>query len=73
MEHADVAWDIYLDTITLTILIAVTLVGSFVLVYSDWYMQDDPGVLRFASLVLLFIGFMCGLVIAKTLVLLFLG
>ena len=36
-------------------------------------MQDDPGVLRFASLVLLFIGFMCGLVVAKTFVLLFLG
>lgn len=73
VEHANVAWDIYLDAFTLTMLTAVSIVGTFVAIYSYWYMSSDPGVLRFTSLVLLFVGFISVLVAAKTLVLLFLG
>lgn len=54
-------------------LIAVSLVGSFVTIYSAWYISRDPGVLRFLALVLLFVHFMFWLVQANTLAILFLG
>lgn len=73
LEAGDILWTLGIDSFTLTILIAVSLVGSFVAVYSAWYMSRDPGVLRFLALVLLFVHFMIWLVQANTLAILFLG
>lgn len=46
---------------------------TFVVLYSGWYIVDDPSVLRFMALVFLFVGFIAWLVLGKSLALLFLG
>ena len=73
LEATDVLWALTLDSLTLTILLAVTLVGTFVTSYSTWYIARDPSMLRFLALVLVFVHFMVWLVLAKSLALLFLG
>ncbi len=63
----------FFDPLTLLMLFVVTGVGSLIVVYAGGYMKGDPGYPRFFAAVALFIFAMTTLVMADSLVLLFLG
>ncbi len=68
-----VSFGIYIDKLTVLMLVLVTVVSSMVHVYSIGYMADDPSKPRFFSYLSLFTFMMLALVTAPNLVQLFLG
>jgi NADH-quinone oxidoreductase subunit L len=69
--HVDVAF--WLDTLSMTMVLIVTGVGSLIHIYSVGYMHGDRGYARFFSYLNLFMFAMLTLVMAKNLPLLFVG
>ncbi len=77
----DISWlvvgdlNIYLglivDSLTAVMLVAVTLVSLMVQIYSQGYMQGDPGYHRYYAWMSLFTASMLGLVLADNLLLMF--
>jgi NADH-quinone oxidoreductase subunit L len=68
-----VSYGLFLDALSLTMLLVVTGVGFLIHVYSIEFMQDDIGYARFFAYMNLFVSAMLILVMADNLVLLFLG
>ncbi|WNV02925.1 NADH-quinone oxidoreductase subunit L [Candidatus Methylospira mobilis] len=64
---------LYLDALSLNMMLVVTGVGFLIHVYSAGYMADDPGYSRFFACMNLFVFAMLMLVLADNLGLLFLG
>jgi NADH-quinone oxidoreductase subunit L len=64
---------LYLDQLSLVMLLVVTGVGFLIHVYSVGYMWDDPGYYRFFSYLNLFLFFMLALVLANNYLLMFIG
>ena len=64
---------LYLDQLSLVMLLVVTGVGFLIHVYSVGYMWDDPGYYRFFSYLNLFMFFMLTLVLANNYLLMFIG
>ena len=64
---------LYLDSVSLIMLLVVTFVGFLIHVYSIEYMRDDEGYARFFAYMNLFEASMITLVLAKNLLLLYLG
>jgi NADH-quinone oxidoreductase subunit L len=60
-----------LDPLTAVMLVMVTLVGLLIFIYSTGYMADDENFTRFFCFLSLFAGAMLGVVIANSLLLLF--
>lgn len=61
----DVSLSFRVDALALLLALIVTGVGALVLAYCTWYFRDDePGLGRFAALLLAFAGVMLGLVTA---------
>ena len=60
-----------LDPLTAVMLVMVTFVGLLIFIYSVGYMQDDENFTRFFCFLALFAGAMLGVVIANSLLLLF--
>ena len=60
-----------LDPLAASMLLMVTVVGALIFVYSLGYMAADPNLTRFFGFMSLFAGAMLGLVIANSLLLLF--
>nr|YP_009935326.1 NADH-plastoquinone oxidoreductase subunit 5 [Edgeworthia chrysantha]QNS25589.1 NADH-plastoquinone oxidoreductase subunit 5 [Edgeworthia chrysantha] len=58
----------FLDSLTFIMLILITTVGIFVLIYSDDYMSHDQGYLRFFAYLSLFNTSMLGLVTSSNLI-----
>ena len=69
--NADFA--LYLDQLSLVMLLVVTGVGFLIHIYSVGYMWDDPGYYRFFSYLNLFMFFMLTLVLANNYLLMFIG
>lgn len=63
----------YLDPVSLLMLLVVTFVSFLIHVYSAEYMRDDEGYARFFAYMNLFVASMITLVLAKNLLLLYLG
>jgi NADH-quinone oxidoreductase subunit L len=63
----------WVDTLTMTMLLVVTGIGSLIHIYSTGYMHGDRGFARFFSYLNLFMFSMLTLVMAKSLPLLFVG
>jgi NADH-quinone oxidoreductase subunit L len=64
---------LYLDPLSLSIILMVTFVCGLIHLYSVAYMADDPGYVRFFALLNLFVAAMLLLVLAENLPLLYLG
>ncbi|MFO1498127.1 MAG: NADH-quinone oxidoreductase subunit L [Verrucomicrobiota bacterium] len=62
-----------LDPLTAVMLVMVTFVGSLIFIYSAGYMAHDPNFTRFFCFLSLFAAAMLGLVIANSLLLLFIS
>ena len=64
--------DLRMDPLSWVLALVITGIGSLVLVYCAWYFSDDePGLGRFAAVLLAFAGAMYGLVTADDVYLLF--
>lgn len=63
----------HLDSLSLVFIFVITFVGFLILVYSTEFMQGDDGYARFFAYINLFIGSMLILVLADSLLLLYLG
>jgi NADH-quinone oxidoreductase subunit L len=68
-----VDYTLYLDQLSLVMLLVVTGVGFLIHVYSVGYMWDDPSYYRFFSYLNLFMFFMLTLVLAGNYLLMFIG
>jgi NADH-quinone oxidoreductase subunit L len=68
-----VDFSLYLDQLSLVMLLVVTGVGFLIHVYSVGYMWDDPSYYRFFSYLNLFMFFMLTLVLADNYLLMFIG
>ena len=66
-------FSLYLDGLSLSMLFVITGVGSLIHWYASGYMWDDPDYVRFFSYLNLFVAAMLMLVLADSLVLMFLG
>jgi NADH-quinone oxidoreductase subunit L len=64
---------LYLDQLSMVMLLVVTGVGFLIHIYSVGYMWDDPGYYRFFSYLNLFMFFMLTLVLANNYLLMFIG
>lgn len=69
----DVSWSLRIDALSSVMLLLVTLVSAAVHVYSVGYMEHDPDIPRFMSLLSLFTFFMLLLVTADNFLQLFCG
>jgi NADH-quinone oxidoreductase subunit L len=63
----------YFDALSLTMAMVVTIVGSFIHLYSAVYMIDEEDYQKFFAYMNLFVGFMLVLVLADNMLLLYLG
>ncbi len=65
--------ELWLDPLSLVMALVVTFVGFLILLYSAEYMEEDEGYSRFFAYMDLFIASMLTLLLAKNLLLLYLG
>lgn len=63
----------YLDPLAVVMVLVVTIVGFFILLYSAEHMATEPGMGRFFAYMDLFLGSMLTLVLADNLLMLYLG
>ncbi|HXW00152.1 MAG TPA: proton-conducting transporter membrane subunit, partial [Anaerolineae bacterium] len=68
-----IPWAIQIDTLSVTMMLVVTGVGSLIHVYSIGYMQGDPNFSRFFTYMNLFLLFMLILVTGNNYLMLFVG
>jgi len=62
----------YFDGLSSLFALLITGIGTLVVIYAGYYLEDDPGAPRFLSYLLLFMASMLGLVVAGDVVTLFL-
>ncbi|MGB7983524.1 MAG: NADH-quinone oxidoreductase subunit L [Terracidiphilus sp.] len=67
--HVDLGW--VLDPLSAVMLVMVSFVGLLIFIYSTGYMKDDENYTRFFCFLSLFAGAMLGVVIANSILLLF--
>ena len=72
-DNLQVDWGFYFDIIVVLMLWIVIFISLLVHLYSIEYMEKDPHILRFVSLLSLFTFFMCFLISADNYVQMFLG
>ncbi len=64
---------LYLDPLSIVMVLVITWVSFFILLYSTYFMAEDDGFGRFFAYMDLFVGFMLVLVLADNFLLLYLG
>ena len=69
----DIGFSLYIDQLTLLMLLIITGVGSLIHIYSIGYMKNDEGFGKFFSFLNLFIFFMLILVMGGNYVIMFIG
>jgi NADH-quinone oxidoreductase subunit L len=69
----DIPWQQRVDTLSVTMMLFVTFVGTLIHIYSIGYMHGDPGFYRFFAYLNLFLTFMLILVSANNLLMMFVG
>jgi len=69
----DIPFGVYIDQLSLVMMLVVTLVGSIIFIYAIGYMKGDEGYVRFFTYMPLFAFFMLLLVMGNSLPLLFVG
>nr|YP_203318.1 NADH dehydrogenase subunit 5 [Zancudomyces culisetae]AAW49485.1 NADH dehydrogenase subunit 5 [Zancudomyces culisetae] len=73
LELLEINWGLYLDSLTVSMAILVTLISTCVHIFSIGYMEGDPHKQRFFSYLSLFTFFMLLLISADNLLFLFIG
>ncbi len=68
-----VGWTLYVDTLSMTMILLVTGIGTLIHVYAIGYMRDDPRFTRFFIYLNLFLAAMLVLVTANNYLMLFAG
>ncbi len=68
-----IPFGLYIDQLTLVMMMVVSLVGTIIFIYAIGYMHDDPGYTRFFTYLPLFTFFMFLLVMGNSLPMLFIG
>ncbi len=71
--HFHIPWAIQVDTLSVTMMLVVTGVGSLIHIYAIGYMHGDPDFSRFFTYLNLFLFFMLILVTGSTYLMLFVG
>ena len=69
----DIPWQMRVDTLSITMMLVVTGVGSLIHVYALGYMHGDPKFSRFFAYLNMFLAFMLVLVTGNNLLMLFVG
>lgn len=69
----EIPWQFRVDSLSVTMLLVVTGVGSLIHIYSVGYMHGDPGFSRFFAYLNMFLFFMLILVTANNYLMLFVG
>lgn len=69
----EIPWQMRVDTLSVTMMLVVTGVGSLIHVYAMGYMHGDPLFSRFFAYLNMFLAFMLTLVTANNLLMLFVG
>ncbi len=64
---------LFIDPLSVVMLLAITFIGSWIAIYSIGYMHGDPGYTRYFSIVSLFLAAMTLLVMADNFLLFFVG
>ncbi len=72
-DSLSIPFGIYIDQLTIVMMMVVSLVGSIIFIYAIGYMHGDPGYVRFFTYMPLFTFFMLLLVMGNSLPLLFVG
>lgn len=73
VSGSDVGAGLYLDALSLVMMLVVTFVAFLIHLYSSEFMEDEEGYSRFFACMNLFVGAMLTLVLADNLLLLYLG
>jgi proton-translocating NADH-quinone oxidoreductase chain L len=73
LDNLQVNWSFCFDSLTATMLCVVTLISTFVHLYSTSYMAQDPHLTRFMSYLSLFTFFMLILITANNFLQMFIG
>lgn len=71
--HVDIPWQFRVDSLTATMLLVVTGVGSLIHIYSKGYMHGDPQYGRFFAYLNMFLMFMLILVTGNNFLMMFVG
>lgn len=66
-------FSLYIDALSVTMMVVITVVGFFIHLYSVEYMKEEEGYAKFFAYMNLFVGFMLTLVLADNMLLLYLG
>ena len=69
----DISWQMRVDSLSVTMMLVVTGVGSLIHLYARGYMHGDPGYPRFFAYLNMFLAFMLVLVTANNFLMLFVG
>jgi len=71
MGNFKVAFALQADALTAVMLVAVTFCGTFIAIFSTWYMRDENGYPRYFAIMSLFLFSMTGLVLANNFIALY--
>ena len=69
----EIPWQMRVDTLSVTMMLVITGVGTLIHVYARGYMHDDPRFSRFFAYLNMFLAFMLVLVTGNNLLMLFVG
>jgi NADH-ubiquinone oxidoreductase chain 5 len=73
VENLDIAWEISMDSLNITMACIVTFISTLVHLYSSEYMKEDPHLQRFMSYLSLFTFFMMILITGNNFIQMFVG
>ncbi|MEM6282189.1 MAG: proton-conducting transporter membrane subunit [Chloroflexota bacterium] len=72
-ENLEIPWQMRVDTLSVTMMLVITGVGTLIHVYARGYMHGDPLFSRFFAYLNMFLAFMLVLVTGNNLLMLFVG
>ncbi|HEV3145550.1 MAG TPA: NADH-quinone oxidoreductase subunit L [Gemmataceae bacterium] len=71
IDNFTIHFGLQADTLTAIMLVAVTFCGTFIVIFSSWYMRNEDGYPRFFAIMSLFLFSMTGLVLANNFIALY--
>jgi NADH-quinone oxidoreductase subunit L len=72
-EHIEIPWQMRVDTLSVTMMLFVSFVGTLIHIYASGYMHGDPRFPRFFAYINMFLAFMFILVTGNNFLMMFVG
>jgi len=72
-EHVEIPWQMRVDTLSVTMMLFVSFVGTLIHIYASGYMHGDPRFPRFFAYINMFLAFMFILVTGNNFLMMFVG